>query len=75
MAKQKASKAASRFSETELKLAETANVLSVRDKEFADYKCGEKTRKQTYYNRASRMPKTSQAPLSFRPGSSDSWKA
>lgn len=39
---QKATNALNRLEEAELKLAETANVLTVRDKEFVDYKREEK---------------------------------
>lgn len=74
LAEQKASEAMGKLSEIELKLAETADVLSARNKEFADYKGGEKARRQTYYNEASRMLKTPQAPLSSKPESSDSWR-
>lgn len=42
-AKQKATKALNKLRESELKLVETTSILSVRDKEFANYKRGEKT--------------------------------
>lgn len=50
LAEQKASESVGKLGETELELIETANVLSVRDKEFVDYKGREKAWKQTYYN-------------------------
>lgn len=50
LAEQKANEAMNRLSKTELKLTKTASVLSAKDKEFTDYKGGEKIRKQTYYN-------------------------
>lgn len=42
LAEQKASESVGKLGETELELIETANVLSVRDKEFVDYKGREK---------------------------------
>lgn len=48
LAKQKANEVAGKLCETELKLVEIASVLSTQDKEFADYKSGEKAQKQTY---------------------------
>ena len=50
-AEQKANEALNKLGEAELKLAETASILSTLDKEFVDYKRGEKARKQTYYNK------------------------
>lgn len=50
-AKQKAIKALNRLEEVRLKLAETANILLAWDKEFADYREGEKVWKQNYYNK------------------------
>ena len=66
MVEQKASEATSKLGETKLKLIETTSVLSTRDKEFADYKGGEKDRKQTYYNRGFKNAENSIGPIIFQ---------
>lgn len=62
---QKACEAASKLGETKLKLLETASVLSAWDKEFVDYKGGEKAWKQTYYNRGFKNAENSAGPIIF----------
>ena len=42
LAEQKANKAQCKLRETKLKLVKTASILSTPDKEFTDYKGGEK---------------------------------
>ena len=66
LAKQKANEAIGKLDEIELKLTETASVLSTQDKEFADYKGVEKARKQTYYNRGFKDAKNSASPIIFQ---------
>ena len=66
LAKQMASKAQGKLGETELKLAETLSIFSARDKEFTDYKGGEKARKQTYYNRGFRDTENLAGPVIFQ---------
>ena len=60
-AEQKANEAVGKLGKAELKLVETASVLSTRDKEFADYKGGEKAQNQTYYNRGFKHAEDSRA--------------
>jgi len=65
LVEQKASEAQGKLRETELKLVENASILSARDKEFTDYKGGEKARKQTY-NRGFRDAENSASPMIFQ---------
>lgn len=66
LAEQKANEAVGKLGEIELKLAETANVLSAWDKEFVDCKGGEKAQKQTYYNKGFRDTENSVGPVIFQ---------
>ena len=50
-AKQKATDALNRLGEAKLKLAEMTSILATKDKEFTNYKGGEKARKKNYYNK------------------------
>ena len=65
-AEQKANEALNKLGEAELKLAETASILSTLDKEFVDYKGGEKARKQTYYNKGFKHAMDSVGPVIFQ---------
>lgn len=51
LAEQKTNDASSKLGKTELKLAKTASLFSTRDKELTNYKGGEKSRKQSYYDK------------------------
>ena len=66
LAEQKASELQGKLGDTELKLVETANILSARDKEFTDFKGEEKAWKQTYYNRGFRDTENSAGPVIFQ---------
>lgn len=66
IAEQKANEASSKLGETNLKLAETANLLLAWDKEFSDYKGGEKAWKQSYYDKGFRHAKNSAKPVIFQ---------
>ena len=66
LVEQKASELQGKLGDTELKLAETTNILSARDKEFADFKGREKAWKQTYYNRGFRDTENSACPEIFQ---------
>ena len=64
-----------KLAEIELKLAETASTLSTGDKEFTNYKRGEKARKQTYYNRGFRDAESLAGLVIFQARSLGLWKA
>ena len=66
LAEQKANEAQRKLGETKLKRVKTASILFARDKEFTDYKGGEKARKQTYYNRGFRDIENSVGPMIFQ---------
>ena len=66
LVEQKANKAQCKLRETKLKLVKTASILSTPDKEFTDYKGGEKAQKQTYYNRGFRDIENSVGPVIFQ---------
>ena len=63
LAEQKASNLQGRLGETELKVTETARILSARDKELTNFKSTKKTQKQTYYNKGFRDVKNSVGPM------------
>lgn len=64
-AKKKATEALNRIGEAELKLAEITSVPTTRDKEFTDYKGGEKAQKQHYYNKGFNNTEDSADPTIF----------
>ena len=66
LAEQKANEAQRKLGETKLKRVKTASILFARDKEFTDYKGGEKARKQTYHNRGFRDIENSVGPMIFQ---------
>ena len=66
LVKQKASELQGKPGDIKLKLAETANILFARDKEFADFKGEEKAWKQTYYNSVFRDTENSAGPVIFQ---------
>ena len=63
MAEQKASDLQGRLEETKLELAETASILSTRDKELTDLKGTKKAHKQTNYNKGFRDAENSVGPV------------
>ena len=65
LAEQKANDVVSRLGKTELKIVETSSLLSTQDKEFTDYKGGEKAWKQSYYNKGFRHAKNLVRPVIF----------
>ena len=65
LVEQKASEAQGKLGETKLKLVENASILSGRNKEFTDYKGGEKAWKKTY-NMGFRDAENSAGPMIFQ---------
>lgn len=59
---QKVIDALNKLGEADLKLDETTSILTVRDKEFADYKGGKKAWKQHYYNKGFKNTEDSVSP-------------
>lgn len=66
LVEQKATEALNRLGEAELKLARTASILTARDKEFADYKGGEKAQQQHYYNKGFKNAEDLVGPIIFQ---------